>query len=291
LPGIRLDVDNAVLQGRSLSSTLWGPSFRLGVAYAWSDALVAHAFIGQLWQPPSFDAPTAARVLGLLPPGSPIPLDVRGETDFYAELGLSARLRGLTLSVVPWGRLSRDTLDDNEVGDTALTADYNYARGRAGGIDVAAEQVWSSGVRAFANATLEVAQGAGVSSARYLFTPEQLAFSGYQSVDNAQLLTANAGFDLADARGTTHLLTTFSFASGLRTGPTNNATLPPYALVDATLRHRFELPWTPELSLDIRNAFDVVYAYRIATGSLAGSAYGPLRSIMVRLSVPFGGAQ
>jgi len=38
----------------------------------------------------------------------------------------------------------------------------------------------------------------------------------------------------------------------------------------------------------VRNLFDVVSAYRIATGSLSGSAYGPLRTVNVRLILPFG---
>jgi hypothetical protein len=55
------------------------------------------------------------------------------------------------------------------------------------------------------------------------------------------------------------------------------------------VRHRFDLPLRPELALDVRNLFDVIYAYRIATGSLAGSAYGALREVDVRVSVPLGG--
>ncbi len=88
--------------------------------------------------------------------------------------------------------------------------------------------------------------------------------------------------------GRTHLDALVTFGSGLRTGPTNGATLPAAAVVDLTLRHRFELPLRPELAIDVRNLFDVVYAYRIATGSLSGSAYGPLRTVNVRLILPFG---
>jgi outer membrane cobalamin receptor len=287
-PGLRLDVQNAGLEGAKLSSTLWGPSYRLGASYALTDAVIAHAFVGQLWQPPTFDAPTAARVLGLVPAGTAIPFDLKGETDQCAELGVVDRLLPqLTVGLTAWGRLSQYTLDDNEVGDTALTAEYNYARGRAAGVEAAVSVNVAKRVTGFANAALETAQGEGIVSARYLFTPQQLAFPGYQTVDNSQLLTANAGIDLSDG-GTTHLSGLLTFGSGLRTGPTNNETLPPYTVLDVGLRHRFDVPLRPEVALDVKNLFNVIYAYRIATGSLAGSAYGSLREIDIRLIVHWG---
>jgi hypothetical protein len=287
-PGARLDVLRASFDGTA--STLVGPSFRLGASYAATDRLLAHAYVGYLWQPPTYDAPTAARVLGLLPPGAPAPNDLRAELDLYGEAGVVAEVvPQLRLSLTPWARVSRHTIDDNEVGDTALTADYNYDHGRAVGFEIGAAWALWQRLHGFANATFELSEGAQISSARYLFTPEQLAFGGYQATDNAQKVTANAGLDLADQGGRTHLAGLVTFGSGLRTGPTNGATLPAYTVVDVTLRHRFEIPLRPEVAIDVRNLFDVVYAYRIATGSLAGSAYGSLREVAVRLTLPWGG--
>jgi hypothetical protein len=287
-PGVRLDVLRASFDGAA--NTLVGPSFRLGASYAVSDRLLAHAYVGTLWQPPTYDAPTAARVLGVVPPGAPVPNDLRAELDLYAEAGLvAAPVPQLRLSVTPWVRFSRHTIDDNEVGDTALTADYNYDRGRAAGFEVGAVWALWQRLHGFANATFELSQGAGIASARYLFSPDQLAFTGYQSTDNAQKVSANAGLDLADQAGSTHLGGLVTFGSGLRTGPTNNATLPASTIVDVTLRHRFDVPLRPELAIDVRNLFDVVYAYRISTGSLAGTAYGSLREVDLRLTIPWGG--
>jgi outer membrane cobalamin receptor len=289
LPGVRIDVLQATEPSAGASSTLWGPSARLGAAYAFTDALVLHAYVGELWQPPSFDAPAAARILGLVPANAPVPFDLKAETDQYAEIGLADRIiPQLTLSVVAWGRISQNTLDDNEVGDTALTADYNYVRGRAGGAELWGKLTLGKSFHAFANVTAMVAQGEGINSSLYLFTPAQLAFTGYQAVDNAQDLATNVGFDLADNRGTTHLSGLLTAGSGLRTGPTNNATLPPNAVINMTVRHIFAIPLRPELALDVLNVFNEVYAYRISTGSLAGTAYGSLRQVMLRLIVPFG---
>ena len=287
LPGVRLDWQRAAFDGAT--GDLWGPSVRLGASYLVAPRLLAHAFAGYLWQPPTYDAPAAARVLGLVAPGQPIDAELYAEQAAYAEVGVAADLlRALRVTATAWGRLSWHTLDDAEVGDTALTADYNYRRGRAAGLELGAVWTLLRRLHGFANVTFELSQGTGIASAAYLFTPAQLAYTGYQATDNAQKVSANGGLDLADLSGRTHLDALVTFGSGLRTGPTNGATLPAAAVVDLTLRHRFELPLRPELAIDVRNLFDVVYAYRIATGSLSGSAYGPLRTVNVRLILPFG---
>jgi hypothetical protein len=286
-PGARLDVERASFAGTQ--TTLVGPSLRVGASYSFSPRLLIHGFVGTLWQAPAYDAPTAARVLGLVPPGSPVPADLQAEQDFYAELGVVAQpVPQLRLAATPWARYSRHTIDDSEVGDTALTADYNYDHGRAAGFEVSAVWALWGRLHGFANATVMLSQAAGIASARYLFTPEQLAFAGYRSTDNAQKLTANAGLDLADQGGRTHLSGLVTFGSGLRTGPTSNATLPASTVVDLTLRHRFDFRPRPEVAVDVHNLFNVVYAYRIATGTLAGTAYGSLRQVFVRVLIPWG---
>ena len=211
-------------------------------------------------------------------------------TTRYAEVGLAAAAAApqLRVTATAWVRLSRHTLDDTEVGDTALTADYNYG---AGGPPASR---WAPSGRSAPPARVrqrdvQLSQGTGIASARYLFTPAQLAYTGYQATDNAQRVTANGGFDLADLAGSTHLYG----AGHLRQRPAHGTDQQrrrcrPAAIVDVTLRHRFDIPLRPEVAIDVRNLFDVVYAYRIATGSLSGSAYGSLRDVDVRLIMPFG---
>ena len=45
----------------------------------------------------------------------------------------------------------------------------------------------------------QIAQGQGVASERYLFTPQELAFTGWETLDHVQTWTANVGFDVHDA--------------------------------------------------------------------------------------------
>jgi hypothetical protein len=255
-----------------------------------SETLILHGFVGDLWQPPSWGAPTAARILGLVPPDEPVPFNLKAEIDYYAEIGIADRiLPQLTVGLTGWGRLSQWTLDDQEIGDTALTADYNYNHGRAAGLELASNVVVGKNFRGFANVSLEVAQGQGIATAQYLFSPEQLAYTGWQTVDNAQAVTANVGTDVADNSGRAHFSTLVRVGSGLRTGLTNNATLPPYTVVDATVRYHFaDWPLKPEVAIDVFNVFNELYALRISTGSLAGSSYGPLQQFQLRAIFYFG---
>ncbi len=81
----------------------------------------------RLWQPPSSDAAAAARILGLVPANRRSPSTLVAEEDNRRGGWRFGNVSPqLTLSLTPWLRLSKFTLDDNEVGDTALTADYNY---------------------------------------------------------------------------------------------------------------------------------------------------------------------
>ena len=289
-PGIRLDVQQAVLQNTGQSSTQWGPSIRFGMAYAFTDALVLHAYVGDLWQPPSWGAPTAARILGLVPADEPVPFDLKAEIDYYAEVGISDRIiPQLSPGVDRLGSPSQWTLDDQEVGDTALTADYNYEHGRALGLELAGNLVLGRNLRSFANVSLAVSQGQESPPRNISSPPSSSAFPGYQATDNAQLVVANVGADLSDNSGRAHISTLVRVGSGLRTGPTNNATLPPYTVVDATVRYHFtDWPLKPEVAVDVLNVFNELYALRISTGSLAGSSYGPLQQFQLRVIFNYG---
>ena len=117
-----------------------------------------------------------------------------------------------------------------------------------------------------------------------MFAPEQVAFTGYEAFDHEQTLTGNLGVDLHDRTGRTHLDILVQYGSGLRTGPTNNLSLPEHATVDVSIRHTFDLWGQPEAAVDILNLFDELWAYRLGTASVVGSAYAPLRRVFGRLT-------
>jgi outer membrane cobalamin receptor len=289
-PGLRADVQNATFQGTSQPNLLLGgPSLRLGMSYAVSAGLLLHTFVGILWQPPSaVDAAVAARVLVPSLAGQPVPNDLKAERDGYAEVGLSYRARKrFAASLTAYGRYSQDPIDVLTVGSTNLIEDYNYTRGRAAGAELAARGSATTYLQGFGNVSWNLAQGQGIDSVRFLFPPSVVAYGGWQILDHVQSWSGNLGLDLHDELERSHLSVLIQYGSGLRTGADNNQTVPPHCTWNLTLRHRFDLLMHPEIAVDVLNLFDTAYAIRIANG-FVGSAYGPLRQVDVRLTVPFG---
>jgi hypothetical protein len=290
-PGVRADVQNASFASTNQPNLLLGgPSVRLGLSYALSDALTLHAFAGYLWQPPSaVDAAVAARVLVPSLAGQPIPNDVKAEKDESAEIGLSYRIpRRFEGTVTAYGRFAQDQIDVLTVGSTSLVEDYNYAQGRAVGTELVLRGVANDYLQGFGNMSFNIGQGLGVDSVRYLFTPAQVTSTNWAILDHIQTWTANVGADLHDKAEQSHFSVLFQYGSGLRTGALNNETVPAHTTWSATLRHRFDVVLHPEVAVDVLNVFDTVDTIRIANG-FVGSAYGPLRQVDLRVTVPFGG--
>ncbi|HET9037380.1 MAG TPA: TonB-dependent receptor, partial [Myxococcaceae bacterium] len=264
-----------------------GVSPRIGAAWAFTPDLIAHAFFGLLWIPPSVtDAAAGARLSQGVPPGQPIPYDLRPEKDRYAEVGLKARvIPKLTLGLTLWGRLSTDQLDETEIGNTGITTPYNFAEGRAGGIEATADWVITQRLTAFGNVSFGTAQGKGITTAKYLFDAADLANTDWQTLDHSQTWTANAGANYRD--GPTLVTVQLAYGSGLRTGADNQSHVPGWVRVDLTLAHDFlDLPLRPTLAIDVVNLFDAQYAYRLNNG-FNGSHWAPGRSVYVRGSINF----
>jgi outer membrane cobalamin receptor len=285
--GVRLDFQHVTYVGTPDQATQVGVGPRLGIAYAINDTTIAHAFVGLLRQPPPvLDAPAAARILGLVPAGQAIAYDLRPEKDRYAEVGIESRvIPALTLKLNAWGRLSSDQLDDVGVGSTNLVSPYNFRDGRAAGVEGGAVLVLGSHFNAFANASLERAEGRGIETARYLFSPDDLANNNWQTLDHVEVWTANAGATVKDGR--TRLSTLVEYGSGLRTGANNNQHVPDHVRVDASLSHQFfEALTRPTIAFDVVNVFDAHYAYRIANG-FNGSHWAPGRGVFLRVASEF----
>ena len=229
---------------------------------------MAHAFAGYLWQPPdAIDGAVAARVLIPSLASQTLPVDVEAEKDWSGEVGLAGRILGaLNLGVTGWARYAYDQIDRQNVGTTNLVASYNFRQGRAVGAETYGNFAVGRLLDGFANAGWQLAQGQGVDSERYLFTPAQLAYSGWSTLDHVQSWTANLGLDLHDDGGKTHLSGLANYGSGLRTGLGDQLTVPSHVTLDLTLRHPFDVVLHPEVALDVFNVFDEVYAIRIATG-------------------------
>ncbi len=126
LPGLRFDLQNTTYGDNSDVGNVFlaGPSGRLGASYAPVDWAVIHAFAGYLWEAPTnFDAPVIAPLVGVPNPGvatlnaqHPLPA-----TTWSGELGITFHpVHKLSLGVTGWGRLMRNWLDHQNIGNTPL---------------------------------------------------------------------------------------------------------------------------------------------------------------------------
>lgn len=284
--GLRGDQLHVILDDGSTNDS-FGVSPRTGASYAITKDTVVHAFSGVLWQPPApLDAASAARALGVVPAETQVSYDLKPETDVFAEVGVAAKLATqLRGGLTTWGRYAWNQLDDTAIGSTSLLSNYNFRRGRAFGVEASADVRVGPWMSAFANASYGLAEGKGISSAKYLFSPDDLANNAWQTLDHAQTLTANAGATVRDGRFTITSLA--SFGSGLRTGPANDRHVPAHVRADISMQYTFVPSGYPvRVGVDVFNVFDAHFAYRIANG-FVGSSYAPPRQVFLTLSIPF----
>lgn len=283
--GLRFDELHVGLQDGSSDDSV-GISPRVGASYAFAKDTVVHAFTGINWQPPApLDAANAARALGVVPADQPVAYDLKPETDAFGEIGVTTRPAApVRLGLVGWARYAWNQLDDTAIGSTSLLSNYNFERGRAGGLESTAELRVGPWLSSFANVSYGFAEGRGISSAKYLFSADDLANNAWQTLDHAQTLSGNAGVTVRQDRFATTL--TVQYGSGLRTGASNTDHVPQHVHVDETFAYALETGGYPfRIGVDIINMFNAHYAYRIANG-FVGSSYGAPRSVFATLSLP-----
>jgi len=281
--GLRVDEQHVMLEGGKTDDQA-GVSPRLGASYSFTKETIIHLFTGVNWQPPApLDATNAARALGI--DTSNAAYDLKAETDLYAEGGIATRLvNELRGGLTAWGRYAYNQLDDVSIGSTSLVSNYNFDRGRAGGLEASLDLKVGPWLSGFANASYGFAQGEGISSAKFLFDAATLADHSWQTLDHAQTLTANGGATVRDGRFVVTGL--IAYGSGLRTGPSNNQHVPGHVRGDVSMSYTF-LPhaYPIKVGIDVINVADARYAYRIGNG-FVGSSYGAPRTVFLTLSLP-----
>jgi outer membrane cobalamin receptor len=286
--GARLDGYHIALPGGHADDEA-GVSPRLGASLLLGRRVAARMAVGMTWQPPPLlDAANAARIHGDASDG--IIYDLKPETSVYGELGTDIlAARWIRFGMTGWGRWAWNQLDDNVLGNTGLLGYYNYARGRAIGVDASLQVVVGPWLSCFANAEWEIGQGQRIISSKYLFEADELTSTAWETLDESQMWTANIGATLR--AGSAFATVLANYGSGLRTGEMNTQHVPGHFRVDVTLEKSFdEIPLRPRLAIDVINLFDAHYAYRLANG-LFGSTWAPPREFFVRLAIPLARAR
>jgi outer membrane receptor protein involved in Fe transport len=274
----------------------WSP--RVNAAYKLTDSTSLHAGYSRYFTPPPqelasqesinlYTNTTNQPAVGVSDP-------VKAERTNYFDVGVSQTVtRNLAVSADAYNKKIRNLIDEGQFGEALILSPFNYSRGHAQGLELAATYTdthWTG----YANFAYQKAQGEDIVSGQSLFEPDELAYiaNHYIYLDHDQTYTISSGgsYLFSGNKISTDLL----FGSGLRrtpeSGVPNGAALPDYTVLNATFTHTFKT--SPEGSVEVRlallNLFDEVYLLRDGTGVGVGAPqYGLRRTAFVGLKTSF----
>lgn len=213
---------------------------------------------------------------------------VRAERAHYLNLGVRQRIgESLTLGAEAFFRDTRNMQDLGQFGAAYLFSPYNYRRGQIYGTELSAS--WRRGpLLAYGNLSISRSLGTGILSNQYFFGAAELAAinSRWVRTDHDQRVTGSAGASWQAWEGG-NIGATLVAGTGLRRGFVNQGAVAPYATVNLSASHRFELGRTGHWTVraDLLNALDARYVLRDGSGIGVGAPqYGMRRAVFVGLA-------
>jgi len=171
-------------------------------------------------------------------------------------------------------KISRNLIDEGQFGAPIILTPFNYKHGKQYGLEFTTNYVLNN-LTAYANASLEHAEGKDITSSQFDFDPADLLYiqDHYIHLDHEQYLSMSAGASYKWD------MTTFSadmlYGSGLRADGTvpNGDHVPGYTVFNVGVSHDFDLGTLGDVSLrgDVINLFDEKYEIRDGSGVGVGA--------------------
>jgi hypothetical protein len=268
--GGRLDLVNAFSDENQLSP-------RINIVYEPFKGTVLHAGYARYFTPPpleNVDQSTIAKFTGTTNE-SAITQDsaVTSERAHYFDAGITQKIaEGFNIGLDGFYKSSHSTLDEGQFGQALILSSFNYKRGEIYGGELTSS--YDRGpFSAYMNAGYEWARGTQVSSAQFLFDPDELAYisNHWVFLDHDQRFTASAGISYTwnDWKAAVDGL----YGNGLRRGFANTMKNHPYETFNLSLQRRIKI--TEKTSVNIRfdvvNLFDKIYELRDGSGIGVGA--------------------
>ena len=215
------------------------------------------------------------------------------ERQNYFDGGVQQKVGSdLTLGVDGFYRISKNLIDEGQFGAPIILTPFNYADGRIYGAEFSATYARGP-ASAYANLTLQKAQGRNIISSQFNFDPGDLAYirTHYIYLDHDQTVTVSAGASYLFDEGT-RIGVDGLYGSGLRKdgAAPNGDHVPGYVQINLTASQKLKLPGLGNLEarLDLINLTDEVYLIRDGTGVGVGAPeYGPRRGFFAGLTKSF----
>lgn len=285
--GLRADKVNAYVKESQLSP-------RLGAVYQLTDTTTLHAGYARYFTPPPTEL-IAARDIALFEgTTNALPSDVnaatKSERSHYFDAGVSQKIGDhLTLGLDAYYRKVTNLLDEGQFGQALIFSPFNYARGRAHGVEFTANYD-RGGFSAYFNLAASRAEGKDVVTGQYNFDQDELDYiaSHWVHLDHDQRLASSGGVSY-DWNGT-RLGADYLYGSGLRRGFANSEHLPANYSINLSAERKFDLPTLGKLDVRLAaiNVTDRVYELRDGSGIGVGAPqYGARRGLYLGLTKEF----
>jgi hypothetical protein len=197
----------------------------------------------------------------------------KSERAHYFDVGMTQKItEGLNVGIDGFYKSSHSVLDEGQFGEALILSSFNYKRGEIYGGEFTANYN-KGGLSAYLNAAYEWARGTNISSAQFLFDPDEFAYirKNWVFLDHDQRFTGSAGISYTwnDWEGGIDGL----YGNGLRRGFANTQKNHPYETFNVHVQRRIKITEKTALKIrfDVVNLFDKIYELRDGSGIGVGA--------------------
>jgi len=268
--GGRLDFVNAFVDENQLSP-------RINVVYEPFKGTTLHAGYARYFTPPPLEGvpqSTIAKFAGTTNE-SAITKDspVTSERAHYFDAGVTQKIaEGFNIGIDGFYKSSHSVLDEGQFGEALILSSFNYKRGEIYGGEFTSSYDHGP-FSAYLNAAYEWARGTNVSSAQFLFDPDEFAYikKNWVFLDHDQRFTGSAG--LSYTWNDWRLAIDGLYGNGLRRGFANTQKNHPYETFNVSLSRRIKIAgkMAVKIRFDVVNILDKIYELRDGSGIGVGA--------------------
>jgi len=198
-------------------------------------------------------------------------------------------LPGWQVGLDGYYKIAHNQLDDGQFGAALVFSPFNYKKGSIKGVELTSTYQHGP-FSAYGNVALSYAQGREITSAQFLFEPDEFEYIKHHYVwlDHDQRWTSTAGVSYVVLG--TRLYAENVFGSGLRQGFANTMKMPVFNQVNLGASRDFVLPTLGRFTarFDIVNLFDKHNQIRSGEGiGVFAAQRGPQRGFFAGLTKHF----
>jgi outer membrane receptor protein involved in Fe transport len=268
--GGRFDIVDAFSHENQLSP-------RINIVYQPLDGTTLHAGYARYFTPPpleNVDQSTISKFAGTTNEAT-VNKDsvVKSERAYYFDAGATQKItEGFNVGIDGFYKSSHSVLDEGQFGQALILSSFNYKRGEIYGGEFTANYN-KGGLSSYLNVGYEWARGTNVSSAQFLFDPDEFAYikKNWVFLDHDQRFTGSAGISYTwnDWQAGIDGL----YGNGLRRGFANTQKNHPYETFNVSLSRRIKLTEKTALKIrfDVVNILDTIYELRDGSGIGVGA--------------------